>query len=72
MDKLAAVTVADVQAAAQAYLKPSLRTVGWYVPTGEDAGAEEQGGEGDAETGGCGDGETRGVEERQGEGETDE
>lgn len=38
MDKLSAVTVADVQAAAQAYLKPSLRTVGWYVPAGENGG----------------------------------
>ena len=45
MDRLAAVTVADVQRVAQAHFKPSLRTVGWYVPTGDT----ETGGEGDTE-----------------------
>ena len=30
---LSAVTVEDVQRAVQQYLKPSNRTVGWYVPS---------------------------------------
>jgi zinc protease len=33
IDHLSAVTVEDVHRAAQTYLKPSNRTVGWYVPT---------------------------------------
>jgi zinc protease len=33
LEKLAAVTAADVQRAAQTYLQPKLRIVGWYVPT---------------------------------------
>lgn len=41
LDHLAAVTVADVRRVAQAYLKPALRTVGWYVPTGEAPAAGE-------------------------------
>ena len=39
LERLAAVTVADVQRVARAYLQPKLRTVGWYVPE-EDAGTE--------------------------------
>jgi len=35
LDRLAAVTVEDVQRAARARLQPRLRTVGWYVPTGD-------------------------------------
>jgi zinc protease len=34
IDNLSAVTVEDVQRAAQRYLRLSNRTVGWYVPTG--------------------------------------
>lgn len=34
LDRLAAVTVADVQRVARARLQPRLRTVGWYVPVG--------------------------------------
>lgn len=51
LDKLAAVTVADVQRVAQTYFKPSLRNVGWYVPKGNGGGAEELGSEGDGAPG---------------------
>lgn len=47
LDRLAAVTVADVQRVAQFYFKPTQRNVGWYVPNG-DEGAEG-GRDGDAE-----------------------
>jgi zinc protease len=33
IENLSAVTVEDVRAAAEEYLSPSKRTVGWYVPT---------------------------------------
>lgn len=45
MARLAEVTVADVQRVAQTYLRPSQRTVGWYVPTGDT----EMGEHGDTE-----------------------
>jgi zinc protease len=35
LGRLAAVTAEDVQRAAQAYLRPSLRNVGWYLPQGD-------------------------------------
>ncbi len=35
LDRLAQVTVADVQEAARRYFRPSQRNVGWYVPQGE-------------------------------------
>jgi zinc protease len=34
IDRLTAVTIDDVQRVAHSYLKPSNRTVGWYVPQG--------------------------------------
>jgi zinc protease len=34
LDRLTAVTIDDVQRVAEVYLKPSNRTVGWYVPQG--------------------------------------
>jgi zinc protease len=36
LDRLAAVTPADVQRAAQTYLRPQNRTLGIYLPTGDD------------------------------------
>jgi zinc protease len=33
LENLAAVTVASVRDAAETYLSPSNRTVGWYIPT---------------------------------------
>jgi zinc protease len=45
LSSLSAVTVTDVQRVARTYLQPRLRTVGWYVPGGDDgqvaAGDEE-------------------------------
>lgn len=41
LDKLAAVTVADVQQVARARLQPKLRTVGWYVPAADGADDED-------------------------------
>jgi zinc protease len=35
LDKLAAVTPADVQRVARAYLTPINRTAGWFIPTEE-------------------------------------
>ena len=37
LDRLSAVTVEDVQAAAQTYLTPNRQTVGWYLPEDGDA-----------------------------------
>jgi len=45
--QLEAVMVADVQRVAQAYFKPSLRNVGWYVPQGNGAGDEQDAEEAD-------------------------
>ena len=47
MDRLSAVTVQDVREAAERYLDPRQRTVGWYVPTGGADGAfgDDEGGE---------------------------
>ncbi len=36
LENLEAVTVEDVRSAAEAYLKPTNRTVGWYIPTVAD------------------------------------
>ena len=39
VDRLSAVTVADVRAAAEKYLDPRRRTVGWYIPENNNGGA---------------------------------
>jgi zinc protease len=36
VDRLQAVTIADVRRVAEIYLAPQNRTVGWFVPTGEE------------------------------------
>lgn len=41
IERLSAVTVADVRAAAQKYLDPRRRTVGWYVPTGDGVSSDD-------------------------------
>jgi zinc protease len=38
--RLSAVTLDDVNAAAQKYLRPQNRTVGWLIPTGDDSSTE--------------------------------
>jgi len=48
IDNLSAVTVADVRAAAERYLDPRQRTVGWYVPEGDANGSAPSNGEGAA------------------------
>jgi zinc protease len=40
-DRLRAVTLEDIQAVAKAYLRPSQRTVGWFVPTAHIEGADD-------------------------------
>lgn len=52
LGKVTAVTPADVHRVAQTYLRPSRRTVGWYVPMGaapvsEGAELEDEAGEGE-------------------------
>jgi zinc protease len=49
LDRLAAVTVADVQRVARARLQPKLRTVGWYAPTGNGAATDSEGEEAENE-----------------------
>jgi len=44
-ERLRAVTLADIQDVAARYLRPSQRTVGWFVPTGADGDAEVEEGE---------------------------
>ena len=43
LERLAQVSAEDVQRAAQRYLLPERRVVGVYLPTGEEAAAEEEG-----------------------------
>ncbi len=38
LNRVEAVTAADAHRAAQTYLKPDTRTIGWFVPTGDGAG----------------------------------
>lgn len=53
LDRLQQVSVGDVQKAAQKYLRPALRNIGWYTPTGETKGdadeTAEEGAEAEAE-----------------------
>ncbi|MCX7669650.1 MAG: insulinase family protein, partial [Anaerolineae bacterium] len=41
LERLAAVTVADVQRVAREHFQPQRRTVGWYVPTGEETNHDD-------------------------------
>ena len=42
LDRLAAVTAEDVLQVAQKYLARSRRTVGWYVPSGNQGGGSQE------------------------------
>jgi zinc protease len=44
-ERLRAITLDDVHEVAQKYLRPSQRTVGWFVPTAPDGGEEQGEGE---------------------------
>lgn len=47
-ERLRAVTLDDIHAVARTYLQPSQRTVGWFVPTGENPTDENDGEDDDA------------------------